>query len=73
MTRLALRRLLALCLLRQDPAFDLAYIPQVFLPEDAFLKGLASVGRALHRGGWVSLPVISSPGIGRERRYARPR
>ena len=22
----------------------------------------ASVGRALHRGGWVSLPVISSPG-----------
>jgi predicted O-methyltransferase YrrM len=43
-------------------AFDLAYIPQVFLPEDAFLKGLASVWRALRRGGWVSLPVISPPG-----------
>jgi predicted O-methyltransferase YrrM len=43
-------------------AFDLAYVPQVFLPEDAFLQGLAKVWRALRRGGWVSLPVISAPG-----------
>ena len=42
--------------------FDLAYLPQVFLPDDAFLRGLATVWHALRTGGWVSLPVISAPG-----------
>lgn len=42
--------------------FDFAYVPQVFLPDDAFLRGLETVWRALRPGGWVSLPVISAPG-----------
>jgi predicted O-methyltransferase YrrM len=43
-------------------AFDLAYLPQVFLPEDAFVQGLATVWRALRPGGWLTLPAISVPG-----------
>jgi hypothetical protein len=35
--------------------FDLAYLPQVFLPEDAFIGGLATVRRALRPGGWLNL------------------
>ena len=42
--------------------FDLAYVPQVFLPDDAFRRGLTTVWRALRPGGWVTLPVISAPG-----------
>lgn len=42
--------------------FDLAYLPQVFLGDDAFRKGLRTVRRALRNGGWVTLPTISAPG-----------
>jgi 2-polyprenyl-3-methyl-5-hydroxy-6-metoxy-1,4-benzoquinol methylase len=42
--------------------FDLGYLPQVFLSEDAFLRGLATVWRALRHGGWLILPAISVPG-----------
>jgi predicted O-methyltransferase YrrM len=42
--------------------FDLAYLPQVFLSEDAFMRGLATVSRALRRGGWLTLPAISVQG-----------
>jgi 2-polyprenyl-3-methyl-5-hydroxy-6-metoxy-1,4-benzoquinol methylase len=43
-------------------AFDLVYLPQVFLPEDAFVRGLTTVWRALRPGGWLSLPAISAAG-----------
>jgi hypothetical protein len=43
-------------------AFDLVYLPQVFLSDDAFLRGLANVWRALRRGGWLTLPAISVSG-----------
>jgi len=43
-------------------AFDLAYLPQVFLPEDAFVRGLVTVWQALRHGGWLTLPAISVPG-----------
>jgi hypothetical protein len=42
--------------------FDLVYLPQVFPSEDAFVRGLATVWRALRRGGWLTLPAISVPG-----------
>jgi hypothetical protein len=42
--------------------FDFAYLPQVFLSEDAFLQSLTTVLRALRRGGWAALPVISVTG-----------
>ena len=42
--------------------FDLVYLPQVFLAEDAFVRGLATVWRALRRGGWLILPAISAAG-----------
>jgi len=42
--------------------FDLAYVPQVFLPDEAFRSGIPLVWRALRPGGWVTLPVISAPG-----------
>ena len=35
-------------------AFDLVYLPQVFLSEDAFLRGLATVWRAMRHDGWLS-------------------
>jgi 2-hydroxy-4-(methylsulfanyl)butanoate S-methyltransferase len=43
-------------------AFDLVYLPQVFVPEDAFVRGLTTVWRALRPGGWLSLPAISAEG-----------
>jgi 2-polyprenyl-3-methyl-5-hydroxy-6-metoxy-1,4-benzoquinol methylase len=43
-------------------AYDLVYLPQVFLPEDAFVRGLTTVWRALRPGGWLSLPAISAAG-----------
>jgi SAM-dependent methyltransferase len=42
--------------------FDLAYLPQVFLSEDAFTRGLVTMLRALRHGGWLILPAISVPG-----------
>jgi len=48
--------------LRDVEQFDLAYLPQVFLADDVFLQGLRTVWRALRKGGWVTLPTISSPG-----------
>jgi predicted O-methyltransferase YrrM len=48
--------------LRDLEEFDLAYLPQVFVPEDVFPRGLRTVFSGLRRGGWVTLPVISAPG-----------
>jgi 2-polyprenyl-3-methyl-5-hydroxy-6-metoxy-1,4-benzoquinol methylase len=43
-------------------AFDLAYLPQVFMPVEVVQRGLHTVFQALRPGGWVQLPVISVPG-----------
>jgi predicted O-methyltransferase YrrM len=42
--------------------FDLAYLPQVFMPADVVRRGLRAVWSALRPGGWISLPAISAPG-----------
>jgi len=43
-------------------AFDLAYLPQVFMPVEVVRQGLHTILRALRPGGWVLLTVISAPG-----------
>jgi SAM-dependent methyltransferase len=43
-------------------AFDLAWLPQVFLPQEAFDLGLRVVREALRPGGWAILLAIGSPG-----------
>jgi SAM-dependent methyltransferase len=43
-------------------AFDLAWLPQVFLPQEAFGSGLRAVREALRPGGWAVLLAIGAPG-----------
>jgi 2-polyprenyl-3-methyl-5-hydroxy-6-metoxy-1,4-benzoquinol methylase len=43
-------------------AFDLAYLPQVFMPVEVVERGLSAVRRALRPGGWVVLIALSVPG-----------
>jgi 2-polyprenyl-3-methyl-5-hydroxy-6-metoxy-1,4-benzoquinol methylase len=48
--------------LTDHESFDLAYLPQVFMPVDVVRRGLRTIFQALRPGGWVTLPVISAPG-----------
>jgi SAM-dependent methyltransferase len=48
--------------LTEREAFDLAWLPQVFLPAEAFVSGLRTVREALRPGGWAILLAIGSPG-----------
>jgi SAM-dependent methyltransferase len=43
-------------------AFDLAWLPQVFLPQEAFGSGLRVVREALRPGGWAILLAIGVRG-----------
>jgi hypothetical protein len=43
-------------------AFDLAWLPQVFLPQEAFGSGLRAVREALRPGGWAILLALGAPG-----------
>jgi 2-polyprenyl-3-methyl-5-hydroxy-6-metoxy-1,4-benzoquinol methylase len=43
-------------------AFDLVYLPQVFMPVDVVRDGLGSVHCALRPGGWLFVIAISAPG-----------
>jgi SAM-dependent methyltransferase len=43
-------------------AFDLAWLPQVFLPREAFSPALLAVREALRPGGWAILLAIGAPG-----------
>jgi SAM-dependent methyltransferase len=42
-------------------AFDCAWIPTFFLPEDVLKTGLARTARAVRRGGWVVLGMFLPP------------
>jgi SAM-dependent methyltransferase len=46
----------------EHAAFDLAWLPQVFLPREAFGPGLQAVRRALRPGGWAILLAIGARG-----------
>ena len=41
--------------------YDLAVVPQPFLPPEAFAAGLARVGRALRSGGWLLVLAVDVP------------
>jgi 2-polyprenyl-3-methyl-5-hydroxy-6-metoxy-1,4-benzoquinol methylase len=42
--------------------FDLAYLPQVFMPADVVKAGLRAVCEALRPGCWILVVAISAPG-----------
>lgn len=50
--------------LPDEAAFDLIWLPQVFLPYDAFIQGLARSRDAIRPGGWLLLVTMSLPGPG---------
>jgi len=43
-------------------AFDLVWLPQVFLPRDILPRALGAAWTALRPGGWIMLPAISIRG-----------
>jgi len=42
--------------------FDLAYLPQMFMPADVARDGLPRVRDALRPGGWILVAAVSAPG-----------
>jgi hypothetical protein len=50
-------RLESVAELTDEAAFDLAWVPQMFIPPGAFDAGLARVRSALRPGGWVILAL----------------
>lgn len=48
--------------LNEREAFDLIYLPQVFMPVEVVRDGLVRVHRALKPGGWVFVLAITAPG-----------
>ncbi len=51
--------------LRDEEAFDLAFLPQMFLPEAIIHQAIERVFRALRPGGWLLVAVLASEGHGR--------
>ena len=48
--------------LTEREAFDLVWIPQMFLPRAVLERGLRTAWTALRPGGWIALPLFSTPG-----------
>lgn len=44
-------------------AFDLAFFPQAFMPDDVVKRGLRNIWRALRPGGWVLVATVSITGM----------
>jgi len=44
-------------------AFDLVWLPQVFLPREVLERGLRRAWTALRPGGWILLIAFSTPGM----------
>ncbi len=49
--------------LTDSEAFDLVWLPQVFLPHEVLERGLRRVWAALRPGGWILLIAFSNPGM----------
>ena len=47
--------------LTDEAAYDLAWIPQPFIPRAAYAAGIATVLRAVRPGGWLVSPVMTPP------------
>jgi SAM-dependent methyltransferase len=50
--------------LRDEKAFDLAFLPQMFLPEAALQGAMERIFRSLRPGGWLLVAVLSPEGRG---------
>lgn len=48
-------------LLGERAAYDLAFLPQPFLPADALAEGLPRITRALRPGGWLIVLALELP------------
>jgi SAM-dependent methyltransferase len=44
-------------------AFDLIWLPQMFLPREVLERGVRAAGAALRPGGWILLLAVSTPGM----------
>jgi cyclopropane fatty-acyl-phospholipid synthase-like methyltransferase len=51
-------RLQSVAELRDRDRYDLAWVPQAFIPREAFLAGIHSVFNALKPGGALLVPVV---------------
>ncbi|HKF35582.1 MAG TPA: class I SAM-dependent methyltransferase, partial [Ktedonobacteraceae bacterium] len=49
--------------LADSEAFDLVWLPQVFLPREVLERGLRRAWAALRPGGWILLIAFSAPGM----------
>jgi SAM-dependent methyltransferase len=49
--------------LEDKEAFDLAFFPQSFMPDDVVKAGLYKIFRALRPGGWIEVPTVCAPGM----------
>lgn len=54
-------RLLSVVELEDESAFDLAWVPQIFIPREEMITGLARVYAAVRPGGGVIVPTIAPP------------
>lgn len=48
--------------LTDEAAFDLAFYPQSFMPEEVFRHGVRNVFKSLRPGGWIEVAVSCTPG-----------
>jgi SAM-dependent methyltransferase len=60
--RIELREL-SVAALADDAAYDLAWLPQPFIPRSAFDAGVKAVLRAVRPGGWLVVPLMTPPGL----------
>jgi precorrin-6B methylase 2 len=50
--------------LQDEEAFDLAFLPQMFLPDAVIEEALQRIFRSLRPGGWILVAVLSHEGQG---------
>jgi precorrin-6B methylase 2 len=48
--------------LRDEEAFDLAFLPQMFLPDDVIQRSIERIFHALRPGGWLLVAVLPQEG-----------
>jgi 2-polyprenyl-3-methyl-5-hydroxy-6-metoxy-1,4-benzoquinol methylase len=53
--------------------FDLVWLPQMFLRQEALERGLRAAWAALHPGGWILLLAVSAPGMNLDAAFWRLR
>jgi predicted O-methyltransferase YrrM len=57
--------------LTDDKVFDMAFFPQMFMPDNVVRMGLRNIWRALRPGGWISVAVMSIEGMDLESTVSR--